>query len=358
MRYSLRRRLPYLLVIGVLVFQVAWFAVVFSTWSAVPQLGVELEKKGRSDCDCQRCYSEAHIVTAPSLHGEHKERVPASNTSKAVPRILSSFFLIIVLSGVEGQARRDAIRNTWAKDLPSKTVIRFSVGTHGLTNSQFTDLLKEEEQHSDMMFLSDLQESYHNLTRKVLYSFAWADKNAVFSYVMKCDDDSFVLAKNVTRELNERQSMDSYYWGFFNGRANPKRKGKWHEKDWFLCDYYLPYALGGGYVLSADLVHSVALNANRLQLYSSEDVSVGVWLSGYQAERRHDTRFNTEFVSRGCRNVYLVSHKQSVEDMLTKHQLLQTTGKQCEKEFQTRLSYEYQWDTPPSMCCDRQQGIP
>ena len=64
-------------------------------------------------------------------------------------------------------------------------------------------------------------------------------------------------------------------------------------KEWFLCDHYLPYAMGGGYVISSDLIHRVAVNADGIQLYNNEDVSVGVWLSPFIAERRHDKRFNT-----------------------------------------------------------------
>lgn len=40
--------------------------------------------------------------------------------------------------------------------------------------------------------------------------------------------------------------------------------GKWQEKDWFLCDNYLPYALGGGYVISRSIVDYVGRNADIL----------------------------------------------------------------------------------------------
>lgn len=35
------------------------------------------------------------------------------------------------------------------------------------------------------------------------------------------------------------------YWGFLDGRARPRRKGQWAEKDWVLCDRYLPYQVSG-----------------------------------------------------------------------------------------------------------------
>ena len=102
-----------------------------------------------------------------------------------------------------------------------------------------------------------------------------------------------------------------------------------------------------------DLVEYISKNAHLLQKYQSEDVSVGTWLAPLKIHRVHDTRFDTEFRSRGCHNKYLVSHKQSVEDFRSKHYSLQSKGELCEKEEQLRISYEYNWNTVPSQCCIR-----
>lgn len=268
--------------------------------------------------------------------------------------------VVMVLSSLKGQDRRDAIRRTWAKgheDMTPNVLVKFAVGTEGMADQDFAAIEAEEAAHRDLLLLPDLQESYSNLTRKVLVGITALDALFEFSFLLKCDDDSFLMLDTIARELGQRSDKRSLYWGFFNGRANVKRKGKWAEKDWFLCDYYLPYALGGGYVLSHDLIRRIIANSDGLTLYNSEDVSVGVWLSSYEAERRHDVRFNTEFVSRGCRNSYIVSHKQSVNDMLSKHRSLQSRGVQCEKEFQTRPSYVYNWSTDPSKCCEKRKDV-
>ncbi len=287
----------------------------------------------------------------------------------------------MVLSSPKGRKRRDAIRHTWMKNKKENILVKFALGTEGLENSVLNDIQSEEDENRDLLLLPDLKDSYSNLTRKVLYSFKALDSSIQFSYLLKCDDDTFILLDEVARELAGRTSTRSLYWGFFDGRAHVKRQGKWAEREWFLCDRYLPYALGGGYVLSHDLVRRMVSNSNGLLLYNSEDVSVGVWLSPYDAERRHDVRFNTEFVSRGCRNSYIVSHKQSVEDMMSKQSSLDKTGQcgkgssrthtqlcedihgtlstgmQCEREYQTRLSYIYNWTVDPTKCCERRKGV-
>lgn len=268
---------------------------------------------------------------------------------------------VLILSSIPGLVRRNVARETWIKDyetLEYPVVVKFVIGTQSLLPKEIHSLKSEQNKFSDLLLLSDLREDYSNLTRKVLYSFTRVVQDYKFSYLLKCDDDSYILLNKVVTELSTRNSAESFYWGFFDGRAHVKTKGKWAEKDWFLCDRYLPYALGGGYVLSQDLIQRIATSADSLEIYNSEDVSVGVWLSPYKAERKHDVRFNTEFVSRGCRNSYIVSHKQSPEDMRSKFRNLQDKGEQCDKEFQTRLSYKYNWNNFPTKCCERQEGIP
>ena len=43
----------------------------------------------------------------------------------------------------------------------------------------------------------------------------------------------------------------------------------------------------------SDLVGFIARSADMLQLYNSEDVSVGVWLAPVALNRVHDIRFDT-----------------------------------------------------------------
>lgn len=294
------------------------------------------------------CPTPASAATCPTPTQEQRSR-----GADGEPYLL----VVMVLSSLKGRDRRDAIRQTWAKGHEERVLVRFALGTEGVAAKDLEDIKAEEAAHHDLLLLPGLRESYSNLTRKVLVGIAALDAQFEFSFLLKCDDDTFLMLDTIASELGQRSDKHSLYWGFFDGRAHVKRNGKWAEKDWFLCDRYLPYALGGGYVLSHDLIRRVIANSDGLTLYNSEDVSMGVWLSSYDAERRHDVRFNTEFVSRGCRNSYIVSHKQSVDDMLAKQRSLESRGVQCEREYQTRLSYVYNWSTDPTKCCERRKDV-
>ena len=59
------------------------------------------------------------------------------------------------------------------------------------------------------------------------------------------------------------------------GAAHVKTLGQWAEPNFHLCDRYLPYARGGGYVITTDLVEYILQNKHLLQIYNSEDVTVG-----------------------------------------------------------------------------------
>ncbi|KAH3827040.1 hypothetical protein DPMN_128968 [Dreissena polymorpha] len=169
---------------------------------------------------------------------------------------------------------------------------------------------------------------------------------------MKVDEDSFVRVDKVSDELLSKP-QERLYWGFFDGRAHVKKSGKWEERDYVLCDRYLPYALGGGYVLSKDLITYVAENSHLFSIFKSEDASLGTWLGPLNIHRSHDTNFDTEFVSRGCFNSYIVTHKKSPDDLKELQNNMIKLGQLCTQEKRTRLSYEYDWTVSPTKCCER-----
>ncbi|XP_017290073.1 beta-1,3-galactosyltransferase 6 isoform X1 [Kryptolebias marmoratus] len=282
---------------------------------------------------------------------------PDQHNPVPLSKDLSAFLVVLITTGPKYTERRSIIRSTWLAKRDSDVLAMFVVGTQGLSSEDLQNLNTEQGRHKDLLLLPDLRDSYENLTLKLLHMYSWLDQNVDFKFIFKADDDTFVRLDLLKDELKGKEPS-RLYWGFFSGRGRVKTAGKWRESSWELCDYYLPYALGGGYVLSADLVRYVHLNAGYFKTWQSEDVSLGAWLAPVDVRRMHDPRFDTEYKSRGCNNKYLVTHKQSLEDMLEKHQTLQRDGRLCKEEVKLRLSYVYDWSVPPSQCCQRKDGIP
>lgn len=302
--------------------------------------------------------------------------------------------IILIMSAPKNLERRNAIRETWLK-LRNRTnkIFKhyFVIGSFELTADQLLHLSSEQSVYSDMLILP-MVDSYANLTLKVLNSFIWLneqlDVGYNFKYVLKCDDDSFVridsllheiehieliyLKSNLTEanllndnnspylranvQYNDKSALRNLhlYWGYFHGRGRVQTNGKWTESNWIMCDYYMPYALGGGYIISKDLVHYIAINRNYLRLYQSEDVSVGAWLSVVNNILRiHDSRFDTEWTSRGCQNYHLISHHLSIKLMRSIYNSIEKTGNLCSHESSKRAYYLYDWGAPPSKCCNK-----
>ncbi|KRT79443.1 hypothetical protein AMK59_7275 [Oryctes borbonicus] len=267
----------------------------------------------------------------------------------------------------------------------------FVIGTLGLSNSVLANLKTEQKEHNDLLYLP-IYDSYQNLTEKIAKTFSWLtdqlDVGLNFKYVLKCDDDSFVRLENLVHELNHLEIIyvkshinntstvndntspyitanyqvnnaglknpRSLYWGYFSGHARIYKKGKWKETEWILCDYYIPYALGGGYVLSKNLVTYLGRNADYLRYYNSEDISVGTWLGPINnLIRIHDIRFDTEWISRGCQNHYLISHHLSIPKMHELFKNIMDLGNMCATELVDHPHYLYNWLLPPTKCCPK-----
>ena len=231
-----------------------------------------------------------------------------------------------------------------------------------LDGNTMDQLLKEAEEHKDIIILPNVTDSLQTLTKRTIGSFKLAIEQFEFSYVLKCDDDTFVDVLRLASELQLRRDRTRLYWGFMSGKIRVTRylPIAYKETEWSLCDLYMPYTNGGGYLLSRDLIQLLVQNEAHLKLYKCEDVAVGAWLAPYNIERRHDTRFDTEGRTRGCKSVFLISHKVSPSEMYTYYKSLQVEGLYC--SWRTRSFYKngymYNWSASPSHCCSRQFGVP
>ncbi|XP_065298805.1 beta-1,3-galactosyltransferase 6-like [Dermacentor albipictus] len=267
------------------------------------------------------------------------------------------FLFVAVLSYQQNDALRDAARRTWLKFSTHATVHRFFVGSLGVPDERRTALEREARANGDLILLENVPDSFSNRTFKLLQAYLWVFSNYKCSYVLKLNDNSFARVDIIARELGRVSVMDFrnplLCWGFFAGYAPVSRSGPWAEPAWFLSDRYLPYACGGGYVLSWYTVVYIGYNSKLLDLYANDDVAVGVWLAPLLINRTHDRRFDTERESRGCFNSYLVTHQQTVATMEEKYKNLVEQGVLCKQEVQLRMSYVYNKKARLSLCCVR-----
>jgi len=285
-------------------------------------------------------------------------------TSLLKSTFLDAHLLTLIFTGPANVERRKAIRETWIRDALDDGVARFFthkfvIGTKDLDETAMEKLNNEEWNHGDLIFLEDLHDKYENLTFKLGMMLEHVmEYNYQFQFILKVDDDSFVRVKDLWEEVRREDATRLYYMGYFYGRGRVKTKGPWKEPNWKLCDYYLPYARGGGYVISRAVVQYVVKNWRLFETYLSEDVSLGAWLAPLKIRRKHDIRFDTEYKSRGCSNTFIISHKQSVADMYDKSANLRNNRLLCKEVYSLFNGYSYNWQVPPTQCCTREKRFP
>ena len=274
--------------------------------------------------------------------------------------------LILIHSSPRAVELRNAIRTTWLMKNHQQEmfVARFVIGMGGLNHDDFAILACENRDNGDLLLLPGIvdpvQMERHSSSEKLLRSLVWAHKNVNFFYLFKCTDSTFAILDAILKDLRGRNHKNDVMWGFFEGNVEAKKEGRMGEKNWFLCNYYIPYPQGGGYVISHGLVSILSDLSDDLQHYVHDDIALGVWLSPFNAiQHQHDIRFNTGYYySRGCNNVYIVTHKETAQTMMKKYSLLKEKNVLCAQEFIAKPSYYYNWTVPANKCCIRKSGLP
>ncbi|GMI03479.1 hypothetical protein TrLO_g6347 [Triparma laevis f. longispina] len=125
-----------------------------------------------------------------------------------------------------------------------------------------------------------------------------------FDYLVKLDDDSYVDMDALLEVLNASPRLSHYRGLFFTGKPyrDPSHKNYVSPKCLPL-PVLPPFAYGGGFVLSWDLVDYVVNNHRVLEkglirdkdgdrCCDLDDLQVGLWMFALGVELVHEDRFN------------------------------------------------------------------
>ncbi len=278
------------------------------------------------------------------------------NKTSEIPSPLS--LLILVYSKPDGQAKRDAIRQTWMKDahstlLRNKILVRFTIPGRDLSSTQRRYLDEESAKYKDVVVLTDSNSSPES--ELLLFEWIWATQKHKFHYLMKTRDNMYIRIDKLNEEVLQNlisKNLNSYL-GYFEGNKDPKANDRLPEPDWFLCDHFIRYAHSGGYILSRTLIERLLSQASFLHPYNNEDIALGTWLSPFKdIDFGHNVYFDTEIGKpRGCNNNLIVFQPADNEDMSAVDKRLKKSGNCCNKEFSDINPYDYNFFVLPSKCC-------
>lgn len=165
-------------------------------------------------------------ITLSFLRLECADALAAKELSDAKSSLDKFEYAVLVLSGPDNEAKRDAIRATWMKLSVNIFVengeklykwnhtwteqhtthefikFYFVIGTQGLSETKLTRLNTENNRSNDLLLLDSFEDSYKNLAMKMLHSLKWLSTNlSRLKYLIKCDDDSFVRVDLIIKDL-------------------------------------------------------------------------------------------------------------------------------------------------------------
>jgi hypothetical protein len=262
-----------LLVIGVLVFLVAFHVLLYSSFgpNVSPKIVLykdvteevlkKIEARKVADLPLQEVPQGRNFSGTRISQTGHEDIVkpitPCAGTS-------SAFLLILVGSPVKNYHRRRVVRSTWGaitshKGYTIKTVFYMGKALNSILQGQ---VVLENKEYNDI-YQSQIDDGYYNLTLKNLDGFKWAlTECPVARYVLKVDDDVFVYPRNTVDYLTSMRVKDeaTLYQGY-GMSANPayrNKKNKWYiSYETYRNATYPPYNLGFAVLFSMKIVKDI-----------------------------------------------------------------------------------------------------
>ncbi|KAF9621643.1 hypothetical protein IFM89_025375 [Coptis chinensis] len=199
----------------------------------------------------------------------------------------------------------------------SNVVSRFFVALN--PRREVNAVLKKEAAYFGDVVILPFMDRYELVVLKTIAICKYGIHNLTASYIMKCDDDTFVRVDTVLKEISGISPKKSLYMGNLNLLHRPLRNGKWAVtyEEW-PEEVYPPYANGPGYIISIDIAKFiVSQHANQsLRLFKMEDVSVGMWVEQFNSSTPVQYSHNWKFCQYGCMEDYYTAHYQSPRQML------------------------------------------
>jgi hypothetical protein len=234
---------------------------------------------------------------------------PHSATTHDGPPVM----VILVLSASHNVDRRQAIRETWARQQqdqqhppPDENIlIYFVVGhsdcnqaTDGTTTNTTIDcrqrdhklLLQEQSLHQDLLEIP-MTESYARLPEKVVQAYHWTLHHIPnVEWLVKADDDTYVRPTSLAAYLTKYNAHRPLWMGKMIPHSRVAREGKWADYSW-PNDFYPYWAIGSaGHIVSRAIANYVVEHSATLHRYQGEDVSLGIWLHQWQQQSQSQSQ--------------------------------------------------------------------
>ncbi|KAI8796891.1 beta-1,3-galactosyltransferase 5 [Biomphalaria glabrata] len=200
--------------------------------------------------------------------------------------------LIIIPSVVNDVGRRDLLRKTWLrasetnswprKRIQHKVKHIFLFGYRSKRLESDWQLLSRESLLNNDIIMADFEDSYRNLTVKILVGLKWTLKycNKV-QYVLKVDMDTFInvpIMMNLLQYVQNNTSSATFVIGLLHSYKKPlvvRKESRWKvSENEYPLPFYPRYLYGHTYGISRTGIDTLVHMSEKISLIAPEDAFI------------------------------------------------------------------------------------
>ncbi|PVD28494.1 hypothetical protein C0Q70_11082 [Pomacea canaliculata] len=208
-----------------------------------------------------------------------------------------AYIAVLIPSHPKDGLKRTIIRKTWGHALIQDQWPHAKLGKHadiffllGRTSNQLEHQSVEQEAHTYAdMIIGDFDDTYRNLSIKMLFGLNWIAKNcAETKFLVKIDQDTFVdFPQLMNLLLNNEYKLHNSVLGKLYYSPWVLTSGKWkNDPNEYPFSMFPTYAGGPCYILSTDIIAPIVNMSQYIPYMSLEDVYItGVLLKALGAPK-------------------------------------------------------------------------
>ena len=262
---------------------------VTSTVNLHSNLGIDLSKlpvpKAFSETEF---YGDRHILKYRWFFTPNKTKHFDLNhrflkgTAKACTSNEKHELVILVLTIHNMTSQRQAIRDTWGSVTKLGTWPRSSekysvklLFVLGVSKNASLNAAVTKEAETGDLIIADFEDSYFNLTRKVLIGFKWVVEFCpTAKYVMKTDEDNYLNVEQFAEVMRSRSWDDQIYGAYFR-TSFVERLGKYAvSKESYPLSVYPPHVKGILYFMPFSVALRILAVSEYIPYVNIEDVHI------------------------------------------------------------------------------------
>lgn len=244
-------------------------------------------------------------------------------------------YLFLISSAMGNVDRRNAIRDTWGRDVLAFTGNRVAFLLGAGNDSRLQSAVESEASVHGDLIQEAFFDSYRNVTLKSIMMLRWTTRFCPGArFVVKVDDDTYLNAGNFFAAMQSR-SEDAIYGKLYQ-MSQPIRDltNKWYvTPDEYPDDMYPDYVGGSAYVIGGDVVDSLYRATGHVRPFPIEDAYItGSCAESIGVRRIQVEGFNSLRIESVCEVKRAVTaHYTTAKEMVTFRDQLQRTEFVCQR---------------------------